>query len=123
MIPSGSLTSGFDPSFMVAFALQQIQRDMAQDTKRLCPLVFTDPACILMQGDIEHPKCNPFSTPQCCRTASPKRTPSAGIETKEYRLSISTFSPMSRCNSTMPRLCTLLHEPFAPHQSIAEVIP
>jgi hypothetical protein len=40
---------------MLAFTLEQIQRDMAQHTKRLRPSVFANPACIFIKGDIQNP--------------------------------------------------------------------
>jgi hypothetical protein len=48
---------------MLAFALQQIQRDRAQHTERLRPLVFTNPAGSLIKGDIQDPMQLILNTP------------------------------------------------------------
>jgi hypothetical protein len=40
---------------MLALTLQQIQRDMAQHTEGLRPLVFANPARILIKGHIQDP--------------------------------------------------------------------
>src|SRR5262249_59493742 len=67
--------------------------------------------------DTSRTQCNLFSTPQCCRTASLNRTPSAGRETREYRLFIPASSPGLPRASPHATPCKLTHPALPPTQS------
>ena len=46
----------------------------------------------------------------------------AGSDVRTYRVSIWIVAPISRHDTTIPTLCTLAQEAFAPSHAIADVI-
>ena len=119
MIPSSSLAPRFNASFMVTFMPQEVYGNMAEHRESLCPFVFANPAGIFIKGHIENPMERILNAPVLSYGL---REPHPLRRQRKYRVSLCTFSPIARHDSTIPILCNLAQEVFAPSDSIAEVI-
>ena len=94
---------------------------MTQDREGLRALVFANPTGILITGDSKDPRERVLDAPVLPdRLGEPHALRWQGRE-KIPRLDLHPV-PTSRRASTIPTLCTLDHEPFAPSDSISDVI-